>query len=116
MIFSSIGAIVLLQLCFTEGFPLQFKDYSGYSNGSSSDYISRDDIKLQQQYIQSLVNSSVDVFSQIEGGTTQGSFFDSQNNIVGSNFFQLLNKYQRQPYVANGYIGSRIPNLGQGFT
>lgn len=116
MIFSSVGVIVLLQLCFTEGFPLHFKDYPAFDNSTSSPYVSRDDIKLQQQYIQALVNSSVDVFSQIEGGTTQGSFFDSHNNVVGSNFFQELNQYQRQPYVANGYIGSRIPNLGQGFT
>lgn len=42
------------------------------------------------------------------------TFYDFENNVVG-NTELLHNQFQRQPYVANGYIGSRIPNAGQGF-
>lgn len=55
-----------------------------------------------------------DLFAQLEG-LNNGYFFDLGSNTVGTTEFPIYNQYQRQPYVANGYIGSRIPNLGQGY-
>ncbi|KAL3235027.1 Periplasmic acid trehalase ATH1 [Nakaseomyces bracarensis] len=42
------------------------------------------------------------------------SFYDDENMILGSLAFGE-NTYSRQPYVANGYIGSRLPNIGFGY-
>ena len=42
------------------------------------------------------------------------AFYDDENMILGSLAFGE-NTYSRQPYVANGYIGSRIPNMGFGY-
>lgn len=42
------------------------------------------------------------------------AYYDDENMILGSNLFSK-NTYSRQPYVANGYIGSRIPNIGFGY-
>lgn len=43
------------------------------------------------------------------------SFYDPDNGILGTSYFMQEHTYSRQPYVANGYIGSRIPNVGFGF-
>lgn len=45
-----------------------------------------------------------------------GSFYDPDANVVGTVEFTPHHQYQRQPYVGNGYLGSRIPNVGHGFT
>lgn len=42
-----------------------------------------------------------------------GTFYE--NGTLGSRVF-CQNTYTRQPYVANGYIGARIPNVGLGFS
>ncbi|CCD22295.1 alpha,alpha-trehalase ATH1 NDAI_0A01370 [Naumovozyma dairenensis CBS 421] len=42
------------------------------------------------------------------------AYYDDENMILGTNLFSE-NVYSRQPYVANGYIGSRIPNTGFGY-
>ncbi|KAI5958420.1 ATH1 [Candida margitis] len=55
-----------------------------------------------------------EIFSQLQFG--ESAFYDRELNVVGTIEFSKYNQYQNQPYVANGYIGSRIPNLGQGFT
>lgn len=50
------------------------------------------------------------------------AYMDKQTKVllaerfVSTNDFQKLNSYSNQPYVANGVIGARIPNLGFGFT
>lgn len=43
------------------------------------------------------------------------SFFDSTTNLLGTLHFAPVHQFQRQPYVSNGYIGARVPNLGHGF-
>lgn len=43
------------------------------------------------------------------------AFYDSENNVLGTLEFSKYHQYQRQPYVANGYFGARVPNLGHGF-
>lgn len=62
-----------------------------------------------------LVNSSTNkqIFSQLQ--FSENAFFDEEQNIVGTLNFPPYHLFQRQPYVSNGYIGARIPNLGQGF-
>ena len=42
------------------------------------------------------------------------AYYDDENMILGTTLFSD-NVYSRQPYVANGYIGSRIPNIGFGY-
>lgn len=66
--------------------------------------------------LEQLVNSpeNKQIFSQLK--FSDQAFYDPHDNVVGTTEFPVFNQYQRQPYVANGYIGSRIPNLGQGFT
>ncbi|CDK28639.1 unnamed protein product [Kuraishia capsulata CBS 1993] len=44
------------------------------------------------------------------------SYYDASNRVAGTDLYNKYNHFANQPYVANGYIGSRIPNLGQGFT
>ncbi|QGN18122.1 vacuolar acid trehalase [Kluyveromyces marxianus] len=42
------------------------------------------------------------------------AFYDETSETLG-NLLLSENTFSRQPYVANGYIGSRIPNVGFGF-
>ncbi|CAN3501807.1 cell wall acid trehalase Atc1p [Diutina catenulata] len=42
------------------------------------------------------------------------AYYDFDRNVVGTTTFGY-NQYQRQPYVANGYLGARVANAGQGF-
>lgn len=44
----------------------------------------------------------------------ENTFYDEEQQILG-NLLLSENTFSRQPYVANGYIGSRIPNLGFGY-
>ncbi|GME96457.1 unnamed protein product [Ambrosiozyma monospora] len=46
---------------------------------------------------------------------TETYYFQNERRLVTTKF-NPYNHYTNQPYVANGYIGSRIPNLGFGFT
>lgn len=43
------------------------------------------------------------------------AFYDDDNMILGTNKFLEDNTYSRQPYVANGYMGTRLPNIGFGY-
>ncbi|CAR22033.1 alpha,alpha-trehalase ATH1 [Lachancea thermotolerans CBS 6340] len=45
---------------------------------------------------------------------SQDTYYDEDNWTVGTVFFSE-NTYSRQPYVANGFLGSRIPNVGFGY-
>ncbi|SCU97577.1 LADA_0H07008g1_1 [Lachancea dasiensis] len=45
---------------------------------------------------------------------SQDTYYDEDAWVVGTTFFSE-NTFSRQPYVANGYIGSRIPNVGFGY-
>lgn len=45
---------------------------------------------------------------------TEGAYYDPEAMILGSTVFSP-HTYSRQPYVANGYIGTRIPNVGFGY-
>ncbi|CAK9435580.1 uncharacterized protein LODBEIA_P03070 [Lodderomyces beijingensis] len=72
--------------------------------------------EIPQSRLKDLVDSweNKEIFSQLK--FSEQAFFDKESNVVGTLEFARYNQYQRQPYVANGYIGSRIPNLGQGFS
>ncbi|CCH61003.1 hypothetical protein TBLA_0D05090 [Henningerozyma blattae CBS 6284] len=52
---------------------------------------------------------------QILIDNNDNSYYDSTNQILGTKQFTKQHAYSRQPYVANGYIGSRIPNVGFGY-
>lgn len=45
---------------------------------------------------------------------SKNAFYDEVNMVLGYTYFSN-NTYSRQPYVSNGYIGSRIPNIGFGY-
>ncbi|SCV01571.1 LANO_0F12442g1_1 [Lachancea nothofagi CBS 11611] len=45
---------------------------------------------------------------------SRDTYYDEEAWVVGTSFFSE-NTYSRQPYVANGYLGSRIPNVGFGY-
>lgn len=73
---------------------------------------------LQPQSVDSLTNlvnspSNKAIYAKLQN--SDNAFYDPHQNTVGTLDFATANQYQRQPYVANGYIGARIPNLGQGF-
>lgn len=64
--------------------------------------------------LEALVNSLENrkLFSQLANG--ENCFYDIESNVLGT--IKLHNnRFQTQPYVSNGFIGSRIPNLGHGF-
>lgn len=42
------------------------------------------------------------------------AYYDDENMILGTTLF-TKNVYSRQTYVANGYLGSRLPNIGFGY-
>ncbi|CCH62757.1 hypothetical protein TBLA_0I00980 [Henningerozyma blattae CBS 6284] len=44
------------------------------------------------------------------------AFYDDNNMVLGTDKFSQENTYSRQPYVSNGYIGARLPNIGFGFS
>ncbi|ODV86567.1 glycoside hydrolase family 65 protein [[Candida] arabinofermentans NRRL YB-2248] len=56
--------------------------------------------------------------------TTSYDYFDEEtetyyykkDRTLGTTRYKPYNSFISQPYVANGYIGARIPNLGFGFT
>lgn len=65
--------------------------------------------------LQSLVNSHENkaIFTNLL--FADNAFYDKNAQTLGTLDWVPYHQYQRQPYVANGYLGSRIPNLGQGF-
>lgn len=77
--------------------------------------ITTSSIAAKREILLQLVNSTSnkDLFSQLID--SDDSFYDLERDVVGTASLQA-NEFQKQPYVANGYIGSRIPNLGQGFS
>lgn len=75
-----------------------------------------DAITLNYNQVMDLVNSveNKKIYGQLL--SADYDFYDTASNTVGTAQLHQKNQYQHQPYVSNGYIGSRIPNLGQGFT
>ncbi|CAH6721681.1 cell wall acid trehalase Atc1p [[Candida] jaroonii] len=75
-----------------------------------------DEISSNYKQVLDLVNSIENkrIFGQLL--SADHDFYDTGANVVGTSQLHQQNQYQHQPYVSNGFIGSRIPNLGQGFT
>lgn len=69
------------------------------------------DVLLLQLLVNSQKNKAI--FAKLPH--SDNAFYDEDSNVLGSLDFVTYHQYQRQPYVANGFIGSRIPVLGQGF-
>lgn len=97
-----ISYLTLLE-SVANGFPLDFH---------SEAFIKAlpDTLKLQE-LADSEANKAIFVHLQ----HSNNAFYDTLENVLGTLDFVTFHQYQRQPYVANGYIGSRIPVLGQGF-
>ncbi|CUM67866.1 uncharacterized protein PRCAT00005575001 [Priceomyces carsonii] len=95
----------------SNAFPLSMEDME-----SNNELTSRSAIEMERTKLFELINSPSNklLFYQLQ--YSEDAFYDIESNIVGTAHFSKYNQYQRQPYVANGYFGSRIPNLGQGFT
>lgn len=70
--------------------------------------------EIYQDVVEKLVQSPRNRQMLMDVRHGELAFYDFDNNVVGTTEL-VHNQYQRQPYVANGYIGSRIPNAGQGF-
>lgn len=116
MFISDIIILFVLHLWFTSlsnAFPLKDDNLTW----SKSSKVTRDTLAQRRQALFDIINDKLnqDLFVQLEG-LNHNYFFDLGSNTVGTASFPMYNQYQRQPYVANGYIGSRIPNLGQGYT
>ncbi|KAG7662364.1 ATH1 [[Candida] subhashii] len=112
VIFANLFALIsvhLFILKFSRGYPYvpatKQQDTTKSTNLQPTD----------QTSLYDLINSPNNkaIFSQIK--FSDFAFYDNESNVVGTVEFAYFNQYQRQPYVANGYIGSRIPNVGQGF-
>ncbi|EDK36433.2 hypothetical protein PGUG_00531 [Meyerozyma guilliermondii ATCC 6260] len=116
MIISDIIILFVLHLWFTSlsnAFPLKDDNLTW----SQTSKITRDSLAERRSALFDVINDKLnqDLFVQLEG-LNHNYFFDLGSNTVGTASFPMFNQYQRQPYVSNGYIGSRIPNLGQGYT
>ncbi|ODV77632.1 glycoside hydrolase family 65 protein [Suhomyces tanzawaensis NRRL Y-17324] len=112
MIVANLAFLLVLQLTWDVlwAHPLTVPKLFAASN------LSADTVHTDRDALFALINSTANkqVFSQLKYSSS--AYYDLDANIVGSAEFAPNNQYQRQPYVANGYIGARIPNLGQGFT
>lgn len=88
---------------FLVGFPLNFTTkYEKFADFS---------IARLSQLVNSRENKAV--FTKLQ--FSDNAFYDTENDVLGTLDFATNHQYQRQPYVANGFLGARIPNLGQGF-
>lgn len=121
MIFASVGFLILVQLYLFQStnaytVPVEFGQMLGYhGRESTGSYSHKPFSELEYEHLKKYVETSKPIFNQLVG-STPGSFYNQDDNVVGTTEFPKFNRYQHQPYISNGYIGSRIPNLGHGFT
>lgn len=97
-----VSYLTLLQTV-VDGFPLNVRSL-GFTK------VLPDTLNIQE-FVNSVGNKAI--FAKLQH--SDNAFYDGDLNVVGTLDFVTFHQYQRQPYVANGYIGSRIPVLGQGF-
>lgn len=78
-------------------------------------FLRQESTHKQLDSLKSLVNSAQNkrIFSKLLHSLN--AFYDHNLNVVGTLDFNPIHTYQTQPYVANGFLGSRIPNLGHGY-
>lgn len=69
------------------------------------------DVLLLQQLVNSPENKAI--FAKLQH--SDNAFYDDTTNVLGTLDFVKSHHFQRQPYVANGFVGLRVPVLGQGF-
>lgn len=84
--------------------PYSFKETSPSVNGD-------DELKSLRDLVVSRENKQI--FTNLL--FADNAYYDKSTHTLGTLDWVPHHQYQRQPYVANGYLGSRIPNLGQGF-
>ncbi|ODV58776.1 alpha,alpha-trehalase ATH1 [Ascoidea rubescens DSM 1968] len=80
------------------------KFYNKYCNKNYESYVAKKDYLEKSKEIFKLCSNS------------KNSFYndDDDKNYLGTTVFSE-NIFNKQPYISNGYIGSRLTNLGQGF-
>lgn len=69
-------------------------------------------ISTEQRWLE-IFKKSEQLFKSV--ADSNYAYYDEQLNVLGTTFFSK-NVYSRQAYVSNGYIGTRLSTLGQGFT
>lgn len=93
-------------------------DTSPNNNNNNDVGLSREGTITSQSYYHEMVQdqearrSSRKLYELLTDFET--AFYDDENMILGTTLF-TQNVYSRQPYVANGYLGSRLPNIGFGY-
>lgn len=110
--------IFVLYLYFhgiTYALPFTIKDID-IDDSFNDSTVTFETIESNRKQLEALINSreNKQIFLQLQNSGS--AYYDPTTNTVGTAEFPTFNQYQRQAYVSNGYIGSRIPNLGQGFT
>ncbi|KAG7195590.1 alpha,alpha-trehalase ath1 [Scheffersomyces spartinae] len=97
---------------FVKAYPVNWK---GLWSLKSSSLTTLDPTRKDRDYYVNLAESLENqlLFQDIKN--SKGAYYDLEDNTVGTVHFNPFHQYQSQPYVANGYIGSRIPNVGHGF-
>ncbi|RLV90768.1 Cell wall acid trehalase ATC1 [Spathaspora sp. JA1] len=114
--FIALASIHLLLIKYTNAFPHIPTNEQGWNANGDNSKNQHFPLSTDQSSLTDLINSAENkaIFSELEFSSY--AFYDNETNVIGTIEFAPFNQYQRQPYVANGYIGSRIPNLGHGFT
>lgn len=119
MIFFSLVALSFLHLYY--GFDAihgyaYMNATEGLLDQTASIATSRDEVQDQSDQILRFINSKANKELFVAFENAEYAFYDPDVDVVGTGRFSRNNHYQLQPYVSNGYLGSRIPSVGQGFT
>ncbi|EGW35233.1 uncharacterized protein SPAPADRAFT_132877 [Spathaspora passalidarum NRRL Y-27907] len=112
----TLVSIHLLFLKYANAFPHIARNQDEFGTIKNNPSKDQQSPFSDQSGLINLINSPQNkaIYSQMKYSSY--AFYDNTTNTVGTIEYVPFNQYQRQPYVANGYIGSRIPNLGHGFT
>lgn len=120
MILFSMALIGFLHLLWGTSLATRFgydqiiMESGGFSNVIEP--VTRSSIHQKAAKLSELINSKENKQVFVHLQNSDYAFYDPDQDIVGTGKYCLDNHYLNQPYVSNGYIGSRIPNLGQGFS
>lgn len=104
--------VVLVHLWVSDARPLEARDTNTDAGATNVTYAS---VGAQANWLRdfTLLAANRALFAQLPNADS--AFYDAGANVVGASELPKYNQYQLQPYVANGYLGSRIPRFGQGF-
>lgn len=104
--------VLLVHLWVSDARPLEVRDTDSNAGVTNVTYASVAELASWLRDFTQLASNRA-LFAQLPNA--DNAFYDASANVVGASELPRFNQYQLQPYVANGYIGSRIPRFGQGF-